>query len=301
MLHHRQLAYLDEIARSGSIRQAALRLRVAASAVNRQILALEEEMGTPLFERLPRGLRLTAAGEVLMQHVRETLKDHARMLAQVAALKGLTRGEVTIVTMASLAAGVLSGVIREFRATNPRIVVKVRVLPADAIASALLSGEADLALGYTLPADPRMQCLARFEHRLGAVMAPDHPLNGRYQLRMAECLPHPLVVADRSMTLRAVLEGLVPPGAGLGPVVETNSIELMKRLAQTSPHLTFLGLSDVGDEIRRGVLAFTPLSDGCAITQTASLMQRARSALDGAAHLVATRIEAAFALHGAVD
>ncbi|SFG89014.1 DNA-binding transcriptional regulator, LysR family [Methylobacterium gossipiicola] len=301
MLHHRLLGYLDEVARSGSIRQAAKRLGVASSAVNRQILALEEAMGTPLFERLPRGLRLTAAGEVLMRHVRDTLNDHERMLAQVAALKGLTRGEVTVATMVSIAAGVLPGVIRAFRETHPHIVVKVMVLPAEAIAPALLAGEADLALAYRFPPDPRLRCIAEFEHRLGAVMAPDHPLNGRYQVRMADCLAHPLVVADRSMTLRTVLEQLVPEGASFTPVVETNSLELMKRLAQTSPHITFVNLSDVGEEIRRGVLAFTPLADAGAIIQRASLMQRARSALDGPAHLLAIRIQAEFARESTID
>ncbi|UMY17033.1 LysR family transcriptional regulator [Methylobacterium organophilum] len=301
MLHHRLLGYLDEVARSGSIRRAATRLNVASSAINRQILALEEEMGTPLFERLPRGLRLTAAGEVLMRHVRETLKEHDRVLAQVASLKGLTRGEVTVATMASLAAGVLAGVIREFRETNPRIVVKVAVLPVDDIVQAVLAGEADLALAYRMPPNPRLHRIAEFEHRLGAVMAPEHPLNGRFHVRMTDCLEYPIVTADRSMTLRDVLEMLVPQGATFTPAVETNSIELMKRLAQTPPHITFVNLSDVGEEIRRGVLAFTPLSDAAAITQKVTLSQRARASLDGPAHLLASRLEAAFEKHSAVD
>jgi DNA-binding transcriptional LysR family regulator len=132
-------------------------------------------------------------------------------------------------------------------------------------------------------------------------MSPEHPLSGRYQVRMADCLDYPLVVADHSMTLRDVLELLVPQGAHFAPVVETNSIELMKRLAQVPPHVTFVNLSDVSEEIRRGVLSFTPLGDARAITQKAYLMQRARSALDGPAHLVARRIEAAFEKHSAID
>ena len=65
MLHSRLLKYLDEVARLGSIRKASARLNVASSAINRQILALENELGTPIFERMPRRLRLTATGEVL--------------------------------------------------------------------------------------------------------------------------------------------------------------------------------------------------------------------------------------------
>ena len=82
MLHSRKLQYIDEIARCGSIRKAAQRLNVASSAVNRQILALEEEFGAPLFERLPRGLRLTAAGEMCVEHIREVLKREGTVAAE---------------------------------------------------------------------------------------------------------------------------------------------------------------------------------------------------------------------------
>ncbi|KQT08567.1 LysR family transcriptional regulator [Methylobacterium sp. Leaf399] len=301
MLHHRLLGYLDEVARSGSIRAAAARLDVASSAINRQILALEAQMGTPLFERMPRGLRLTATGEILIRHVRDTLRGHEQALAQAAALKGLSRGRVTIATMAGLAAGLLADVIREFREIHPDIVVTVLVLPAEGIVAALLAGEADLALAYRLPSHPRLTCIAAFEHHLGAVMAPTHPLNGRDRLRLADCLAYPLVVADPSMTLREILDDLVPPGLALTPAVETNSIELMKRLAMTAPHIAFVNLPDVCDEIRRGVLAFMPLTEAGAVTQTARLMQRSRAHLDGPTHLLARRIEAAFDIHGTVD
>ena len=82
MLHSRLLNYIDEVARTGSIRKAADRLNVAASAISRQILALETQLGTPIFQRLPKKVILTAAGEVLIGHVRQTLKDTQLMLDQ---------------------------------------------------------------------------------------------------------------------------------------------------------------------------------------------------------------------------
>ncbi len=66
MRHLRILDYVDEVARAGSIRKAAERLNVTASAVNRRIADLEEELGAPLFDRRPRGVQLTAAGEVFV-------------------------------------------------------------------------------------------------------------------------------------------------------------------------------------------------------------------------------------------
>src|ERR1700720_440436 len=89
MLHSRLLTYVDEVARTASIRKAATHLNVAASAISRQILALEIQLGTPLFQRLPKKLVLTAAGEILIGHIRQTLKELTRAQAKIEELKGL--------------------------------------------------------------------------------------------------------------------------------------------------------------------------------------------------------------------
>ena len=138
-------------ARSGRRRR---RLNVASSAINRQILALEKELGAPIFERMPRRLRLTATGEVLIAHVRETLKSHQRVEAHIEALKGLTRGEVTIATMNGLAAGPLPRFLNSILDTHPRVHVRLRVLPLDQMTNAVLTGEADMALSYNPPPVP---------------------------------------------------------------------------------------------------------------------------------------------------
>ena len=88
MNHLRFLRYADEVARAGSIRQAAERLHVAPSAVNRRIQDIEEELGTPIFERLPRGMRLTTAGELFMRYVRGRAADLERVRSEIEELKG---------------------------------------------------------------------------------------------------------------------------------------------------------------------------------------------------------------------
>ena len=88
--------YFDEVARQGSVRRAAERLNAAPSAVNRQIINLEAEYGVPLFERLPRGMRLTAAGELLLNEVRRWQSDHDRACRNLRALQGLHRGHAAV-------------------------------------------------------------------------------------------------------------------------------------------------------------------------------------------------------------
>jgi DNA-binding transcriptional LysR family regulator len=281
MLHARILTYLDEVARLGSIRRAANRLNVASSAINRQILALESELGAPIFERMPRRLRLTATGEVLIAHVRETLKSHGRVTAQIEALKGLQRGEATIATMNGLAAGPLPGFISSVLEAHPRVHIRLRVLPLDQIPNAVLTGEADIALGYNFPSSPGLRIVATHDLHLGAVVAPNHPLTKRQPAWLADCLDYPLVIADHSMTIRPVVElAFTRAGLPLHPTVETNSIEFMSQIARAGRAITFLNPVDVGVSLARGELVFIPFQDLNIDPITLKLAVRARGTLD---------------------
>ncbi|GGD72292.1 DNA-binding transcriptional LysR family regulator [Rhizobium sp. BK226] len=281
MLHGRALRYIDEVARQGSIRKAARTLHVAASAVNRYILELEEELQAPIFERLPRGLKLTSSGEILIQHIRETLQAHQRMRSQIQSLKGLNRGEVALATMATLAAGRIAEIVAAYREEHPQVSLRIMVGDRTTVAEMVALGQADIAIAYNLPDDTRLQRAAEFHHALGAVVAPAHPLANRRTVRMSDCLLYPLVLADRSLSLREVVEATAPARATLVPVVETNSMELMKRLARTTPHITFLNRLDVDREMATGDLVFIPLT-GTGSLQRLNILHRARGSLSPA-------------------
>lgn len=297
MLHGRALRYIDEVARQGSIRKAAKTLHVAASAVNRYILELEEELQAPIFERLPRGLKLTSSGEILIQHIRETLQAHQRMRAQIQSLRGLNRGEVVVATMATLAAGRLADIVAAYREKHPQVSLRIMVGDRATVAEMVALGQADLAIAYNLPEDNRLQRAAEFRHALGAVVSPGHSLATRKTVRMSECLLYPLVLADRSLSLREVVEATVPARATLAPVVETNSMELMKRLALTAPHITFLNRLDVDRETATGELIFIPLT-GTGSLQRLNILHRARGSLSHAGshflHFAQERLLASF-------
>src|SRR5688500_3953688 len=96
LLHAPALKYFDTVVRLGSIRKAAERLIVASSAINRQLLILEDTLGARLFEMLPRGVRLTPAGEVLIKHVRNTLRDFDVARSDIEDLKGLRKGNIVV-------------------------------------------------------------------------------------------------------------------------------------------------------------------------------------------------------------
>lgn len=279
-MHARLLTYVDEVARQGSIRAASDRLNVAASAISRQIKALEDELGTPIFHRSPRALTLTAAGEILLVHIRETLRDMTRTRALIEDLKGLRRGEVRVALMSGLAANVMPRAVMRFRKANPNVTVGLRLMtdPEDMIA-AVAGGDVDLAIGFDFPQRPNVRHLAVAIARLGCVVAADHPFAGRASVRLAECFDYTLVLADSSTVIRPHLDQIfAQAGAGPVDVIETNSIEVMRHVTMLGECVTFLTPFDIETERDAGNLVYVPVQELAQETQRLILLGPERGA-----------------------
>lgn len=286
MLHSRKLQYIDEIVRCGSIRKAAARLNVASSAVNRQILALEEEFGAPLFERLPRGLRLTAAGELCIEHIREVLKDYERLETRIRGLKMPQAGKVTMVTTTGLAAGPLTEILHRFLEKHPRVHVQLRNDAGTTTLNPVLTGEADIGLGFNIQAAPGLRTLAMFDVPVGVVMPPDHPLTAQDKLDLTDVIHEKMVLSQPGTSLRNVINlVLAPLTVSVEPLLETNSVELMKQLVKRGTGLTMLNPLDVYLECKSGELAFRPFVTPHMRHQPMKLFARSRSPLDTATSL----------------
>jgi DNA-binding transcriptional LysR family regulator len=295
MLHSRMLRYLDEVARCGSIRRAASQLNVAASAVNRQILALEEELGTPVFERLRRRLRLTASGELLIAHVRQTLKEHERVRILMEDLKGLRRGEVTIAAMGGIGSAALPPILESFRRVRPGVKLIVRILAVSELMAAVAAEEFDLGFALDLPHHPALQTLASLERRIGAVVPPGHDLAARASVTLSDCVPYPIVLPDSGVTLRRLLDEAFQQSAiAVVPAVETNSIELILRLVLQRLGITFLNELNVVSERERGEIVFVPLRDRRLKPQRLSVVTSAKRGLEALPSLLVEEFRTAF-------
>jgi DNA-binding transcriptional LysR family regulator len=240
MRHMRILHYVDEVARTGSIRRAAARLHVTASAVNRRIMDLEEELGAPLFERKPRGVRLTAAGELFVRYVREQGADLERTRSHIEELRGLRRGTVRIACSQALAFDFLPRMIAEFRKRHAQVDFDVRVLDHINATSELVNYGVDLALVFRPPPDAKVQSLFAIEQRLVVMMAERHPLAERRTVRLRDCASYPIVLPDRSFGGRALLEDVCARSSlELRIVSESNSFEFLRGLVRHAGALSF--------------------------------------------------------------
>lgn len=281
MLHARRLIYLNEIAKCGSIRKAAENLNVASSAINRQIIALEEDIGIPIFERLPRGLRLTAAGELYIEHVRETLKNYSKLKSRVSGLKTPYTGRFTMVSTVGLTSGPLPEIIAAFLESHPRVQVFLRTDSGTTTVAPVLSGEVDLGLGFNIPATPGLRVIANFDVPLGVVMRPRHRFAVKTSIQVADLAQERLYLAQLGTSLRQFIDlALSPLTIPIVPVLESSSIDMLKRLVQIGTGVTLLNALDVIDECKRGMLVFRPLSDAHIKLQSLRLFGRTRAPLD---------------------
>jgi DNA-binding transcriptional LysR family regulator len=240
MKHLRIMRYVDEVARTGSIRKAADHLNVTASAVNRRIMDLEEELGALLFERRPRGVRLTAAGEVLVHYLREQDGEVERMKSQIEDLKGLRRGTVRVACSQALALDFLPREIAEFRTRHPLVAFDVKVLDHEQAMAALAAYEVDLVLVFRPPFLPNFQPLMSIEQRIVAVMSSEHPLATRRTIRLRDCAQYPVALPERSLGGRQLLDEVSGrSGLTFKLAAESNSFELLRGLVTHGNLISF--------------------------------------------------------------
>jgi DNA-binding transcriptional LysR family regulator len=257
MKHLRILRYVDEVARTGSIRKAADHLNVTASAVNRRIMDLEEELGAKLFERRPRGVRLTAAGEVFVHYLREQDGGVERMKSQIEELRGLRRGTVRIACSQALALDFLPREIANFRTRHPLVSFAVKVLDHEQAIGALAAYEVDLVLVFRPPFLANFQPLMSLEQRLVAVMSADHPLAGRATVRLRDCADYPVALPERSLGGRQLLEEVsARSGLTFKLAAESNSFELLRGLVTHANLISFqIRIGTLPDSNRLGLVA----------------------------------------------
>jgi DNA-binding transcriptional LysR family regulator len=253
MNHLRILRYIDEIARVGSIRQAAENLHVAASAVNRRLLDVEEELGAQLFERLPRGMRLTSAGDLFVHYIRSRAADLEQVRSEIAELQGLRRGHVSILSSQALAPAFLPQVVASFRVKHPDVTLQVRFGDHLQALAALRAFEIEFALVFNLAPDADIERIAEFDQKLVVIMHRSHPLAKREGgLRLRDCANHAMALPNRDTAGRRMLEGfLARSSQKLKPVVESTGFEFLRGYLRYEKAISFqfeIGAESVGGE-----------------------------------------------------
>lgn len=252
---------IEAVVRAGSIRKAAEDTNLTASALNRRIQQFEQEFGWPIFERLPRGMRLNPAGELLVQHIKLQRTDLARVQSQVADLSGERRGHVSIACSQALLPYFLPEQIAIYRAAHPGVSFSVNIRDRAQAEQDLASFSSDLALVFEPVHLVDFKVLCALRQSVHAVFQHDSPLAQKSELRLHDCLDHRLVMPSSAYGVRNLLElAAARKGITLAPIVETESFDLIRHYVTCEDAVGFqipIGLSVE----KQATIAHRPLAE----------------------------------------
>lgn len=268
----RALMYFDEVVRTSSMRAAAENLNVAATAVSRQIENLEHYFGTQLVERSSRGIRLTAAGELLAARAGKTLRELEHVHQLIDDLQGLQRGRVVIYANGATVANLLAPVLAQFSLKFPRLRFEVAITSARQAVEALSNAEADLVVSLFSPTISGVTVRLRSEITYELITSVKSDLASRTEISLKEIANLPLALPDKHFGARqAFEEQFAKVGVELDPVFVTGSLELLKELVLREAAVTLLPRLTVQREMEMGLLTAIPISGGKAVKTTIDL------------------------------
>ena len=255
----------EQITRLGSIQKTARECNVAASAIDRRILMLEQSLGITLFERHPRGMRPTPAGEAVVQMARRWRGDLQRLTADIKQLQGVSYGHVRIAAMDSHANGFLPGAVEQLLCDHPAITLEIEICSTDRAATALLNEEVDVVIAFNLRPQREIRLIAVEDLPFGCVVAPTHPLARSGSTTLREAAAYPLAVQSRGLIIRRYLEAKHAwLFAQRQPPLTTNSLQMLKALAREGNYVVFTSELDASTEIQDGTLIFVAIPEKAA-------------------------------------
>lgn len=260
MKHLYTFALIEAVARTGSMRKAAEDMNLTASALNRRIRGFEAEFGSEIFERVPGGVRLNPAGELVLHHYRATVSDMARVQGQVADLSGERRGHVRIACSQALTPYFLPEQIARYRAEHPGVTFSVNVRDRSQAEAELASYASDIALVFEPVYLVDFEVLHAAPQVVTAILAADDPLAAKPELRLRDVLERPLIMPSAAFGVRHLMERAARRlNRRLSPVLETESFDLIRHYARHERAIGFqipIGLRPPAD----GALAFRPIA-----------------------------------------
>ena len=259
-MHAAVLRYFEAVAEDGSIRRASERLHISPSAVNRQILKIEDYFGTPLFERRPDGMRLTDAGQLVLHHARTTLHDFARLRGDIDNLRGVVSGEVTIATLDSLTVHFLPEAAARFISVHPAVQIRVIALDPVETMHSVAQGNADLGLTFSPTRRRGISLLADVPSPMCAIMTPDHELATRKSVTLDECGGCRLMYQDHSASMQPFFGNEMEAfKSAHKPAAISNTLAVLKRLLLRGVGIAFYTRLGFAEELASGRLVAVPL------------------------------------------
>ena len=251
----RHLETFLSVAKLLSFNRAAEKLHYAQSSISAQIQSLEKDLGVQLFDRLGRGIRLTEAGDRLLQYAEKITDLAEETRSEIGSIKA-PRGSLTIRIPETLGVYRLPPVITRFRSAFPNVQLRFTTCTHDGLQKDLRKGITDLAFLLTESihaADMEVETLG-FES-IVMVSSPAHPFASRKRVRTSDLEGETVLLSRVDCSYRKIFENILEKeGVGFDTSMIFHSVEALKRCVMENAGITILPHVSVADDVSRGKL-----------------------------------------------
>lgn len=261
-MNYNHLMIFLAVAEEGSVSRGADRLCISQPAVSKQLAVFEASLRARLFDRLPKGVRLTDAGHLLLGYARRLSALEREAEQAMGELQGLARGALTIGASLTVGAYLMPELLADYSRRFPQIALTLEIGNTENIQGMLLGGRLDLALTEGFADDPDLDAAVFAHDELVAIAPPGHPLLARGPISAARLLQEPLILREPGSGTRAVLErALADLGLTVTPLMSLGSTEAIKRAVTAGAGLAIVSRLALSLELEMGRLVLLPLSD----------------------------------------
>ncbi len=281
-LSMKQLRVVAAIARTGKILAAADSLGVTPPAVTLQLRQLEESLGLALFERTRDGMKLTEAGQHLMESIVRIEAELASCAEGFNAIRGLKGGTVSI-GVVSTAKYFAPAALGAFKRKHPEVELKLLVANREETIRALGALELDVAIMGRPPENMDLASALLGDHPHIIIAAPDHPLACRERLAIADLKDEVFLVREPGSGTRTLMERLFAE-AGIAPRLgmEISSNETIKQAVMAGLGMAFISSHTVAAEIEIGRLVVMDVAGLPVVRQWRVVHHRAKRLMPAA-------------------
>ena len=265
----RQLEIIRAIADTGSFTAAGEKLHVSQSAISRQILLLEDELGEPVFHRIGRRIRITPAGESLLQLSHRVFQDLEDTVSGISDKQESLGGTLRLVGGMTVCLYLFPALLAEVRRIHPNLDLKVTVGSAERSIAMLRSGAGDLGL-LTLPVEATdLESTPALEEELLLVTYPSHPLAKKKVIAPSDLDKQPFVLFETGSITRRLVEGFFTREQ-IHPqiIMETENVEIIKAMVRSGLGISIVPWQAAAADVRTGQLSCSRIAGHSLMRQT---------------------------------
>jgi DNA-binding transcriptional LysR family regulator len=267
-----QLRTFLAVVEHGSFGRAADALHVAQSTASFHIKALETHLGSRLLDRGAGPVRMTSSGRALKSYAARIMSLRAEAEARIGAVTDGEAGELTIAASTVPGEYLLPGALADFCAANPAVGITVRISDSRRATSAVLTGEADLAIVGSQPTDRRLECRAVADDEVVLVGPSPNPYVAGDSIEIDALSRLPLILREEGSGTRDAVADLVarsnsPDGERGPPRIRVGSTESARRCVLEGLGLAFLSRRAIAEDLAAGRVRVVQI-DGLPIRRT---------------------------------